>query len=183
MNVYDFDKTIYAGNSTLNFYFYCLRKNPKIVIYIPRQIEAAMNYKLRKIDKTQFKAEFYSFFNKLDNMEDIVKEFWDKNEHKIKKWYVEVQKEDDVIISASPYFLLEEICRRVKIHNLIASEVDMKTGKYTGINCYGEEKVKRFYGQYKSKIENFYSDSRSDQPMADIAKNSFIVKGDMIIPW
>ena len=26
MNVYDFDKTIYNGDSTLDFYFFCLKK-------------------------------------------------------------------------------------------------------------------------------------------------------------
>ena len=31
MNVYDFDKTIYKGDSTLDFYFFCLRKKPIII--------------------------------------------------------------------------------------------------------------------------------------------------------
>ena len=31
MNVYDFDDTIYAGDSTVDFFFYCLKKKPAIV--------------------------------------------------------------------------------------------------------------------------------------------------------
>ena len=183
MNVFDFDKTIYDGDSTLDFYFYCLKKQPNIAICMPKQIMAAVKYKIGKIDKTGFKEEFYSFFCKLDNIENMVIDFWNIKENKIKKWYVEIQNMNDIVISASPYFLLEEICKRIKIHNLIASEVNMKTGKYTGSNCYGEEKVRRFQEQYNLKIDNFFSDSRSDQPMADIAENKYIVKGDNITPW
>lgn len=30
MNVYDFDKTIYNGDSTIDFYLYSLRKKPQL---------------------------------------------------------------------------------------------------------------------------------------------------------
>lgn len=183
MNVYDFDKTIYSGDSTLDFYFFCLNRYPGIITCIPKQLTAGIKYKAGMIDKTHFKEEFYCFFSRLKDVNGIVLDFWNKNEGKIKKWYTTVHKEDDVIISASPYFLLEEICNRIKIHNLIASEVDSKTGKYSGINCYGEEKVRCFRERFDSEIENFYSDSKSDQPMADIARNKFIVKGNKIIQW
>lgn len=29
MNVYDFDGTVYAGDSTVDFYFFCLRKTTR----------------------------------------------------------------------------------------------------------------------------------------------------------
>lgn len=183
MNVFDFDKTIYDGDSTIDFYFYCVRMNPGIIRFIPKQLLAAVQYKLKRINKTKFKEEFYSFLTKLDDTEKKVVDFWDKHEHKIKRWYLEIQNIDDIVISASPRFLLVEICKRIKINDLIASEVDIKTGKYTGVNCYGEEKVRRFYEKYDDIIDSFYSDSRSDQPLADIAKNKYIVKGDVIVPW
>lgn len=31
MNVYDFDKTIYAGDSTIDFYLFCLKRQPAIL--------------------------------------------------------------------------------------------------------------------------------------------------------
>lgn len=183
MNVYDFDNTIYRGDSTLDFYFFCLKKKPMIITICPRQIKAAMLYKMRRIDKTSFKQEFYSFLNMLNDIDGLVREFWDINDRKIKNWYLLAQKDDDVIISASPYFLLDEICRRLNINRLIASNVDKYSGKYTGANCYGKEKVKRFIEIYNQEIDNFYSDSRSDLPMAHMAKNRYIVKGYSIRPW
>lgn len=32
MNIYDFDETIYDSDSTKDFYFYCLKKYPKILL-------------------------------------------------------------------------------------------------------------------------------------------------------
>lgn len=183
MNAYDFDKTIYAGDSTVDFYFFCLRKHPLIVLCLPAQLFGAIEYKIGKIEKTQFKEKFYCFLSKIKNIDDDVVEFWDKNEAKIKGWYKDNHKKNDLIISASPRFLLLEICKRIDVENLIASEVDKITGKYTGTNCYGEEKVRRFKQQFDEPIEKFYSDSKSDQPMADIAQSKFIVKGDQIRAW
>ena len=114
----------------------------------------------------------------IKNVDEYIIEFWNKNDFKIKDWYLKQKKEDDLIISASPYFLLIEITRRLKINNLIASNVNKKNGEFLSKNCYGEEKVKRFKEEYKGlKINNFYSDSLSDKPMMNIAKNSFLVDG------
>lgn len=35
MNIYDFDETIYDSDSTKDFYFYCLKKYPKILLSVP----------------------------------------------------------------------------------------------------------------------------------------------------
>ena len=184
MNVYDFDKTIYDGDSTLDFYFYCLRKHPSIIICLPKQLFGAIAYKLRLVSKVRFKEMFYSFLKKLKNVDGDILCFWDGHQRKIKDWYLRQREESDLIISASPEFLLREICERVGIQHLIASAVDKKTGCYTGNNCYGEEKVNRFSECYPGcKIKDFYSDSISDQPMADIAENSYLVRGCRLDPW
>ena len=67
---------------------------------------------------------------------------------------------------------------------MIASVVDINTGKYDGLNCYHEEKVKRFRTLYPDgHIDSFYSDSYSDEPLALLAKRAYIVKGDDITDW
>ena len=66
----------------------------------------------------------------------------------------------------------------------MASVVDMHTGKYNGLNCHGEEKVRRYREVFNNTtIENFYSDSYSDTPLARIATNAYLVKGDNLLPW
>lgn len=185
MNIYDFDNTIFNGDSTAKFYIYCLKKHPKIICTFPVLIKAFVSfYILKKGTKTQFKEKMYTFL-KYCNTESDVEDFWKTHINDIKDWYKSQQKYDDVIISASPVFLLETPCKMLGINCLIASRVDLHTGRYTGENCHGEEKVRRLFEEYGRdiRVDNFYSDSYSDTPLARLADNSFIVKGNSLQPW
>ena len=67
---------------------------------------------------------------------------------------------------------------------MIASKVDKKTGKYTGLNCYGNEKVIRLNSEIpNTQIKEFYSDSFSDEPLAKLAEKSYIVLGEQLFDW
>ena len=67
---------------------------------------------------------------------------------------------------------------------LMASPVDQATGRYDGENCHGQEKVRRFREKYgDAHVEGFWSDSRSDTPMALLADQAWLVKKDEIVPW
>lgn len=184
MNIYDFDETIYYSDSTRDFYFYCLKKYPKMLLSVPKMIWAFLMYILGVKTKTEFKEKMYTFLRYVPDIDSALSDFWDIHESKIKDWYRNRQKQDDIIISASPEFLLEPICKRLGIKNLIASRVDKLTGKYTGENCWGEEKVKRLLGEMPDAVcEEFYSDSLSDTPLAMLAKKAMIIKGDTLIEW
>ena len=186
MNVYDFDGTIYKDDSTRDFYFYLLRHYTRVIKYLPNFILDAIKYKLDVVTKTKMKETFYRFLNAFGKgeIERIVDEFWDKHRHKIYKWYLNKKDENDLIISASPSYILKPICKELNVH-LICSEVDVRNGDYIGINCYGEEKVRRFFKEYPNGIiDNFYSDSKSDEPLARLAKNAYMVKHNgKITPW
>lgn len=185
MNVYDFDKTIYKDDSTIDFYFFSLKRHPSIAFLLPSLLYAALLWSLRKINKTAFKERFYTFLTKIDDIDSELELFWDLHERKIKDFYKKKQKDDDVIISASPEFLLKPICARLGIQYLFASRVDKKTGRYDGVNCWGKEKVNRFYSAFgkDAVIDEFYSDSLSDTPLSDISKKSYIVTGENRMPW
>ena len=183
MNVYDFDGTIYDGDSSVDFYLFSLRKNIKIIKYIPRQIKALIQYKFKKIDKTKMKEIFFSFLQDI-KVDETVNKFWDKHEKYIKQWYLDTKADDDVIISASPEFLLKPICKKLNIKNLIASKVNKSNGKFDEENCKVERKVELFKKEFKDAvINNFYSDSKSDEPLAKISQNAYLVKGDKIKGW
>ncbi len=183
MNVYDFDKTIYHGDSTVNFYKYCILKKPSILKYLPKQLWAFFLYFVQIYDKTTMKEKFYVFLQGIDNIDALIEAFWEKNMKKIKSFYKEQKRNDDVIISASPEFLLFFPCEKLNI-NLIASKVNKHTGEYDGKNCYGKEKVLRFRKLYSdSKIESFYSDSLSDTPLAEIAEKAYLVNKNKISDW
>lgn len=186
INVYDFDNTIYKGDSTVKFFFYCLRKHPNIIKIIPTQFTALFKYIFKIYNKVEFKQRFFAFLRLLKNVDNDVNGFWSLNTKNIKDWYTLKIHSDDVIISASPEFLLLPICNMLQVKALIASNVDKKTGKFTGENCYGCNKVSRlneFYHSDNYTISEFYSDSLSDEPLAKLAKKSYLVKHSKITDW
>ncbi|MBR3288785.1 MAG: HAD-IB family phosphatase [Lachnospiraceae bacterium] len=177
MNVYDFDGTIYKNDSTRDFYYYLLRHYTKVIKYLPKFVLDVIKYKLDVVTKTKMKETFYRFLNSFEDgeIDRIVLEFWDKHRHKIYDWYYKQKEDTDVIISASPRYILEPICKELNV-KLICSEVNVKNGDYIGVNCYGEEKVNRFYKEFPNGvIDKFYSDSNSDLPLAKLAKEAYKV--------
>lgn len=184
MNVYDFDKTIYDGDSTIDFVRWCLKKKPILALYLLPGTISFGGYLLKLRDKTRMKEKFYAFLQHIPSVNIWVEEFWEEHQRYIKDWYLKQQQADDIIISASPEFLLRPICDRLQIKHLLASQVDSTTGMYLGKNCYGEEKVKRFLCAFgDAQMDAFYSDSFSDAPMANLAKSAYLVDGDTLIPW
>lgn len=183
MNVYDFDGTIYNSDSTVDFFLYALKRNPAVLLYLPKQAWGFILYGVKRIDKTKLKEYFFSFLPVI-NTEELTESFWNQNQDKIFDWYLKQQKQDDIIISASPKFLLQPICSRLGIRHLIASEVDPDTGMFTGENCRGREKVQRLTSEYNvTHIDNFYSDSHSDLPLAQIADKAFFVTKGKLSEW
>ena len=183
MNVYDFDGTIYNGDSTVDFFLYVVKRKPSALLHLPKQAWGFVLYGMKRIDKTKLKEYFFSFLPAI-NTEELAESFWNQNQDKIFDWYLNQQKQDDIVISASPTFLLQPICNRLGIRCLIASEVDPKTGMFTGENCRGPEKVQRLASEYNvTHIDNFYSDSCSDLPLAKIADKAFLVEKGTVREW
>ena len=182
MNIYDFDGTIYDGDSSVDYFLYSLKKQKKIVFNIPSICIAYLLYIAKIKDKKYFKSTFFSFVKESNNLEKDVDEFWKENIKKIKKFYLDSKEDTDIIISASPEFLLKPICNQLGV-KLIASDFDKKTGKLNGNNCYGEEKVKRLNAIGIEKCDNFFSDSKSDIPLKNIANKAYLVKKNKIIEW
>ena len=184
MRVYDFDKTIYNGDSAIDFYLYSIKKNPLLIRYLPKQALGCILYIIKIFNKEKFKTYFYSYFKGIKNIDSETNKFWDKNQNKIYEWYLNDLKDNDVIITASPEFFIKEIMSRLGKQTVIGSIVDKYTGEYSGKNCYGIEKVKRYNEIYSNKeIDEFYSDSLSDTPLAKISKKSFLVEKGKVKTW
>lgn len=184
MNVYDFDNTIYDGESVLDFFWFCTRKKPAVLRFLPAILTALVRYKLQKmsLEALKVQAEKYLgvFMKHVQDLPALVSEFWDTHQHKIKSFYLENQQQDDVVISASCDFLLTEICHRLGIRHLLCSSVDLQNGQILEI-CYRERKPVLFRKAFPgAEIENFYSDSKNDLPMMRLAQNAYLVSGNRI---
>lgn len=184
IKVYDFDNTIYEGDSSVDFYFYCLKRNPKVWLYLPSLLFYAVMFGLKIYNKTKFKQGFYKYLKAVKNIDKVLLDFWNSHFKNIKDWYLTKDHKDDVVISASPEFLLEIPCKKLGVKKLIASKVDKATGVYDGLNCSETQKLKRLKQEYDNfEITEFYSDSLNDSPLAQISENSFFVKGNKLEKW
>ena len=185
MNVYDFDNTIYDGESTFDFFVYCVGKHPSLLRFLPKVMVVVARYKMCRISKNELLelvAEHQREFLKIaGDMEKLTKGFWDKNIHKIKSFYKDVQKEDDLILTASPELTIKEIAKRLGIKNIVCSKIADETGYVTRI-CMRQNKIlalKEDFGDVE--IDDFYTDSiKNDGFLAEYAKRVFLVEGDRI---
>lgn len=181
MNVYDFDGTIYNGDCSVEFILFLTKRHLKLLKYYPGAFVSCIKYLFGIIDASKLKSSFFKMISKVD-LEKEIDLFWDIKISKIKKWYLEQKEKSDLIISASPDFLVGEACRRLNINSL-SSPVNVKTGEYIK-NFYGDEKLRQFKKKYSGvKIRKFYSDSKTDIFLAGIAEESYFVKKNKVIRW
>ena len=184
MNAYDFDKTIYRRDSTVGFYLWCVRRYPKVMLRWPELIGNAVLYRLKKISKHVFMERFYQYLHDVKDVRAEVERYWDAHEADMHGWYGTVQREDDILISASPLFLIAPIAGRLGIKHVLASPLNPDTGLYEGERCHGEGKVRALLAAYPgAEIEAFYSDSQSDTPMARLARRAYLVEGERLTDW
>lgn len=182
MDIYDFDGTLYEGDSTADFLLWAIKRHPDIILTLPRTAAAAVALlAFHAIDKTQFKRALYRFLPHIPDIESETRLFWKAHMHKIGGPCHPLP--GDLVISASPEFLLRSVCAKRGL-GLIASQVDPHTGNVLGPNCSNEEKIVRFREAFPTaKIERFYSDSRNDDPLALLAQEAFLVKDGKLFPW
>lgn len=181
MNVYDFDKTIYPADSTVQFYRWCLRRYPACRRTLPWTAWGLFCMGIRLKTKTQSKQMIFRFLRHVP--EDAPALFWQEHIKYIQPWYLAQRREDDLIISASPEFLLRPVAEALGFA-LIASPVKQATGEYCGENCHGEEKPRRYREVYgNAPVEGFWSDSRSDTPMALLAARAYLVRRGIPEAW
>lgn len=185
MNAYDFDETIYKGECSIEFFIYCFKADPSLIKYLPGVMKAFVLYKREKItlesllnDYGKVIEEYFSTHSL--EMEKMVKVFWDKRMNRIKPFYLLQKKNDDIIITASPEFLMREVCARLGVKNLICTKMDVKTGKIEK-PCFRQAKTERFLEHFpEGRIDEFYTDSMNDKFLMPFSDKVFIVRGNKI---
>lgn len=181
MNAYDFDKTIYKGDSSTDFFVYMIFSRPYLLLFFPWYLLILALYGCKAISKKKTKECLFFFVPWYKNIEKIVDKFWQKHANGIKEWYAIQRTDDDVIVSASLSFILKPIMETLNIRYWAATNFDTKSGKIIGENCYGEQKIIEFSKLFElKKLDSFYSDSLSDLPIMEKAKKAYLVDGDIV---
>ena len=185
IDVYDFDGTVYNGDSSIDFFIYAIKKKKKLIKYLPKICTFMVLKCIKLVSTKQFKEVYFSFIKEIKDLEQFVEEFWKEKEHKINQFFLDnvTQKEDIYVISASPEFLLRPYLSKFKNVKLIGTRIS-KDAKLTGENCKGKEKINRLKEVEKDfVIENFYTDSIVDLPLVEISKTSYLVCDGKVEKW
>ena len=179
MKVFDFDGTLYRGESVVDFFFFMLKKNPLLVFFLPILVPTVLNYKLGRleIEDLRKRADKFAFGIRKyrSRAEKYIAEFWEKRRSRLDLRLISLLEPGDVIISAAPCPLIEPIVKEFPGVVLIASEFSLETGKF-GFICMGENKLKAFREKYgaSARISVFYSDSNYDLPLAEISDRFYL---------
>ena len=114
--VYDFDKTLYDGETGVNFSVFYLKKYPvRSILFMMGYSKDLIFYLLKIIDLRALKERYFEFLERhsKEEVEELVARFWETKRHKIYSWTREEleknKKECEMVIvsSASPLFLIE----------------------------------------------------------------------------
>ena len=193
LSVYDFDKTIYNGETLNDFYRFYLIKKPWKIYTVIFQLWYFLLYVLKIINLEKLKENFLRFLNgeNTGELKKLIREFWKKKESKINLWVkdeiLKNKKETEILvaISASPTFLIIDRLRLMGFDVVIGTDFLFESTKFhshiTSKNCKNYEKVKRLDkwaedNNIQYDIVNFYSDSIADKPLFDLAEHKYWIK-------
>ncbi|WP_295151626.1 haloacid dehalogenase-like hydrolase [uncultured Ruminococcus sp.] len=185
MNVYDFDGTIFSGDCSIGFCIWCMNRHPKLwFTFFPKAVVNLILEKTGKMPVYLMQRKFFGFLTMIDDFDEQIERYWDKNEKKIAKWYLAQKKSDDLIISASPTCIIRPIAERLGV-NYIATEYDREFGVLLNNIMYAREKARYIYDHGFPVIDNFYSDSLADTPLALCAEKAHLVtkKATVVTDW
>ena len=185
MNVYDFDGTIFPTDCSIGFCIWCMNRHPGLwFTFFPKAVRNLILRKRGKMPEYLMQRKFFGYLTLIDDFDEQIERYWDKNEKKIAAWYLAQKRPDDLIISASPDCVIEPIARRLGVR-FMASEFDREYGVYTNNMMYAREKARYIYDHGFPSIENFYSDSLADTPLALCAEKAHLVKDKArtVVDW
>jgi hypothetical protein len=185
MNVYDFDGTIFYSDCAVGFALWCIKRHPKLLVtFMPGMIKTLILYKFGKVPNYRLQRKMFSYLTMIDDFDTQIEKYWDKYESRISKWYLAQKKPDDLIISASPDCIIGPIAKRLGV-NSVATEYDREYGVFLNNLMYAKEKARYIFDHGFPVIENFYSDSLADTPLALCAEKAHLVKNHAttVVDW
>ena len=151
MNVYDFDETVFTGDSEDHFFAY-LEKKPgfRLVNWKYKCYNFLVNSKL--MTKTKARQHQYAFLKRMENLEQTLEDYWDTQIKFMKPWYLKAKRDDDIIASATPEFLMVPIMKRLRLNFYSDSYVDNDLAVHAkhAFVVYGDDQIAEWNEYFKT---------------------------------
>lgn len=195
--LFDLDNTLIAGDSDYEWGKWLVHKNKVDKDYYERMNErffrdyqagvldiyAYLNFALAPL--AQIELEELQVLHQ-EFMEQIIAPLWLPGAEKLLARH-RGQGDVLVIISATNRFIVEPICHKLGVEEVIATEPEMINGRYTGkvagVPSYQQGKVTRLRDWLQDRHETlqgsyFYSDSINDLALLQLVDNPVAVNPD-----
>ncbi len=179
MKVFDFDNTLYHGESSIDFALFLIKNNKRIILWLPTIFWNLIKYKLCLVSRNKMERTINDFLKVIiTDKSDLLRMaelFWSKHGKKLDHELISRIESDDVIITAGPEFLIEAIKAKLGTSHLLCSQIDYENKSIICLN-FGDNKVRRYRGLYgRSNIDAFYTDSYNDKALMEISQRVFLV--------
>ncbi len=175
--VLEFEKIIYKGNLTRDFFLFCCTQNRKIIKYIFLHIFYYILFHLNKITKEQYYVSYFSFLK--ENSDIIISKFWDTHKNRLDDRIMKnLDPKQCILMSILP---LELVKPALPKYTIKATDYCFQTSKLSGEIFVQNERKEKLE---KMKINTFYGYRKSDEPLFKKAQNAYIYKNfRKIIPY
>ena len=182
--LYDFDKTICPGDCGSQFWLFCLKKKPWLIVFLPIQFIGGLCKVLKICESVQRTCSIHSYVRGIDTKK-LADEFCEMKLRTVYPYFLERKRDcPTVVCSASPDFILNPICEKLGIEHLVCTKADAKTGKILSRTCKGKEKVVRLKEEFPDfSYSEVYSDSiKHDTPILSLGNTAYLIKdGDVSV--
>lgn len=182
--LFDLDNTLIAGDSDYEWGRWLVRNNRVDADYYARTNERFYDdYKQGKLDIQAYLAFALEPLAALEPSElqalhrefmtQVIAALWLPAAEQLLARH-RAEGDQLVVISATNRFVVEPICRKLQVEEIIATEPEVRAGRYTGnvagTPSYGDGKVIRLREWLQGRNQTlagsyFYSDSHSDLPL------------------
>ena len=193
--IFDIDYTLTKKETSIELYKYMLKKDKKLLRYLPSHIVTGLFYGIKVYNAGRTKENFLRFLSGTseDELKSMVKSFYkEKLESILYEDGIKAIKDFKekgykiYLISASPEFYVNEFYNIKEVDKVIGTKFQVKDGKFSckisGENCKGEEKVKRLMEELKKdnievdfKNSYMFSDSLSDLPLLKLVGKGYLI--------
>lgn len=183
--VFDFDGTLYKGDSLIDICKHYLLSNPLRSLYFFYLIPCWILWKIKLLPTYKFKSLFIRFLQRDTpaEIEQKIIRFWDTNNDFNDSIIKELDKWKSkgmiiVVASASPEIFVIPACKKLGITQIIASRCLYDGTRFIiEENCRGPVKIKRILEGYpNSEIMAAYSDNLDDLELLKSAQKGYFIK-------
>ncbi|MBN2676148.1 MAG: haloacid dehalogenase-like hydrolase [Alphaproteobacteria bacterium] len=185
--IYDFDGTLYPGDTLKKFWIWSLKHHVKTWFLFPQVFVFLKLYIFGVISKDVLKQKVMLSLKESTLKKDL-KAFWQTQKpfSWVKKQFESDRKKGYTIvcISASPEVLLQPLTQKLKWDVLIGSPTEKKSPlKLSGKSARGEQKIVYLNAWAKKnkvtyKVISMFSDRLVDKPLLDLAEEKYAVPKD-----